>query len=105
MTTKPRLTRAGSSPTVRPVPNEPGSPWFSTPQALRHRKQLCITLSDEERKEIERVAGKYSVPLSRAIVAAFALLHGRTESEIAAAMRDADEAAPRGGYTPKRKKR
>lgn len=104
MTTKPRLTPKSRTATVRAVPNDPGSPWFSTPKELRHRKELCITITDEERKEIERLAHKHGVSLSRAVVAAFALLRGRSESEIAAAMRHADESTPKGGKSPRRKR-
>lgn len=104
MTKREPLTRQASPTSVRPVPNDPESPWFSTPNALRHRKNLCLTISDEERKELERVAHKHGVALSRAVVAAFALLRGRSESEIAEAMRAADDAAPKGGRRVRRKR-
>lgn len=104
MTSKPRLTRNGSGTSVPPVPNPRDSAWFSTPNELRHRKNVTLTLAEEERREMQRLADKHGVPLSRAVVAAFALLRGRSESEIATAMRAADEAAPRGGRSPRRKR-
>lgn len=39
------------------MPHEKKSPWESTPQDLRKRKKVQITLSDEARAKLDRLAG------------------------------------------------
>lgn len=41
--------------------------WSSTPRELRHRKPLCITLSDDERKLAEGIAVDHQVAMSRVV--------------------------------------
>lgn len=36
--------------------NPPGSKWNATPRALRHRKSLSITISDDARTLVELLA-------------------------------------------------
>lgn len=58
------------------VPGNPkGSAWSSTPRAKRHRKELSVTLSDEEREALEAIAKRAGgAPLSRVVAAAIAVL-------------------------------
>lgn len=55
--------------------NPKGSTWRSTPRAKRNRKELSVTLSDEERVELEAIAKDAGeAPLSRVVAAAIAVL-------------------------------
>lgn len=39
--------------------NPKGSKWWNTPQGLRKRKHLKLTLSDEARAKLDRLAIRY----------------------------------------------
>ncbi len=50
--------------------NPKGSPWRSTPQRLRHRKSLVLTISDEARERLDLLApaGTRSAFVERLII-------------------------------------
>lgn len=51
------------------MPNAPESKWFATPRALRNRKPLSVTLSEEAREKLEAMAAKAGATLSASVEA------------------------------------
>ena len=47
--------------------SEAKSVWYSAPRALRKRKQLTVTLSDEERLALEMIAEAVGASISRVV--------------------------------------
>ena len=47
--------------------NPKASPWYSTPKAKRKRKGLEVTLSDEAREKLERLAARRGESMSRVV--------------------------------------
>ena len=47
--------------------NPVDSPWYATPRALRKRKPLTITLSDEAHERLDRMAKARAVPRSQVL--------------------------------------
>jgi hypothetical protein len=57
--------------------NPKTSPWYSTPKSKRHRKGIEVTISDEAREKLDRLAAQYG---SRS-AAVEALILGAKESK------------------------
>lgn len=77
------------------MPSPKGSPWFATPRRKRKRKPLSVTLSDEERAALERIARESGEKkLSRVVATAIVILAAMSQGQRAALLLTAASRGP-----------
>lgn len=98
------LTPKASTPTVTKTVarNDPSSPWYSASQDMRIRKKVGLTLSDEEKEQLEGLAKRHGAPISRIVAAAIAELAAMPEAKAAKVIAAAVE--PKAGSGPRRRR-